>query len=349
MSKVYGDLNGRYHGTDFNYLVNTVERDDFGKEDFVVLPRIGIDLERATEKPCILVKDLFGERPYVFNDVGFTQFCNKLGMPSSYMKKCPNDLFCDNAEHWISKSSVAEDPWLLRTKRSTDPSSPGYIRAVLSDRYGTLDNKHVIQGIEKIVDKQRSFSLQNFSLTDRGFYVNGVFSDTAVDLGMSEGKPDTIFGGIHISNSEVGCGTVSISVLIFRQVCSNGLILSSGDFNLYRRKHIVFDHSDLIKNFEIAANNIYEPVRKAIDIYARSKDEKIENPVETIEDLGKKFNLTVNQIERVKDNFEIEGGDDNKFTLINAFTRTARDLENDDLKAEMESQASRILTLKLVS
>jgi hypothetical protein len=46
---------------------------------------------------------------------------------------------------------------------------------------------------------------------------------------------DVVQAGVVVSNSEVGCGSLSVQPLVFRLVCRNGLIASDGAL---RKTHV---------------------------------------------------------------------------------------------------------------
>ena len=73
---------------------------------------------------------------------------------------------------------------------------------------------------------------------------------------------------------------------------------------------------------------------------------KVTNPLSVIEELAKKQMYSQNLIDQAKKNFMIEP-ENSLYGVVNAFTRTARDLPN-ERRLEVEAYAGEILKLQAV-
>src|SRR5204862_9691 len=87
--------------------------------------------------------------------------------------------------------------------------------------------------MESFLPVMRNFAdikVASLSLTETKLYVEIIFPGLQAEVK----KGDIVQAGIILSNSEVGYGAVDISSLIWRLVCSNGLIGQS----LVSRYHV---------------------------------------------------------------------------------------------------------------
>ena len=55
---------------------------------------------------------------------------------------------------------------------------------------------------------------------------------------------EDLFAGITLDSSDVGRSGLSVRFFIWKQVCTNGLVISKSAANLFRQKHIGITHED---------------------------------------------------------------------------------------------------------
>jgi hypothetical protein len=169
--------------------------------------------------------------------------------------------------------------------------------------------------------------------------------------------------GFCISNSEIGLGAVKVEPLIYRLVCTNGMI--SQDFS-QKRYHVGPAASSETESYEIFADDtlkaddeafflkVRDTVRAAADVakfsmiverMRESTQQKIEgNPVKAVEVTAKNFNLNQDESSSVLTHL-IQGGDLSAYGVLNAITRTAQDVESYDRATELEAMGSKVLAL----
>ncbi len=118
-----------------------------------------------------------------------------------------------------------------RTISDISPQNPSVARALLSDRYRRIDNMEIATDVLPLFAGQADMTVASSAVTSTRLYLKIV--NTRLEQEVKPG--DVVQAGVVISNSEVGLGAVSVQPLIYRLVCSNGLIVS--DFG-ERRTHI---------------------------------------------------------------------------------------------------------------
>jgi len=147
------------------------------------------------------------------------EMSNRLGIPYSYLRKCPEDVQAYNLNHWIEKE---------RNKELFFRFDDDEVRAVFTPRYVPMDNLAVMERLDSLdfkhdtpVQCQMDDSFMMLNIPDAG----GEFALA----GNDKMRP-----GISIGNSEVGIASLSIAAFILRLVCTNGLIAKTDMSSNYR-------------------------------------------------------------------------------------------------------------------
>ena len=183
------------------------------------------------------------------------QFCQRLGIPAAYFKKCPPRLQDLQFNHWVRQASGGREeddcpPFPDRTDDEVPPEADSdaapdgptpsetwllrmrgdALRGVLSSRYARLDDDLLLDCLAPLLPQ--GFAVDWFSLDDAGLHLRLV--DPRRPQSVLPG--DDLLCGIHVANSEVGRRAVTVDALVYRLVCQNGLIrLVKGKSLLYRR------------------------------------------------------------------------------------------------------------------
>ena len=198
------------------------------------------------------------------------QFCQRLGIPAGYFRRCPSRLQDLQFNHWIRQplkgreepdEEYGDPPAPERADEeappeetspeaahfdgpSEEPDRPpssepwllrmkgDVLRGVLSSRYARLDHDLLLDCLAPLVPQ--GFAVDWFSLDDGGLHLRLV--DPRKPQTVLAG--DELFSGIHVSNSEVGRHAVTVDALIYRLVCQNGLIRLVRGKSLMHQRHI---------------------------------------------------------------------------------------------------------------
>jgi hypothetical protein len=152
------------------------------------------------------------------------QLADKLKIPYAYFERMREDqpaLLDRNVNTWLQSE---DDRRMLRTL-------DGQVRAVLSDRYRRLDNFDLAESVLPILQQLPEVRFESVELTETKMYLKCITPRLKYEMAPG----DVVQAGVVISNSEVGQGTLSVQPLLFRLVCSNGLI--AADRSL-RKTHV---------------------------------------------------------------------------------------------------------------
>lgn len=175
---------------------------------------------------------------------------------------------------------------------------------------------------------------------------------------------DIVQAGILISNSEVGMGSVSVKPLIYRLVCTNGMVADvgvgkrhvgrinesvDGDFGIFRDETIEADDRAFLMKIEDTVRAAVDEARfNALVQKLRDAKEALILPAaapKVVELAAKEFNIRQNESEGILGHL-IAGGDLSLYGLANAVTRHAQDVQSYDRSTELEATGYKIITMQ---
>ena len=204
-----------------------------------------------------------------------SQFFSKLGIPTSYAVKTPIELMIPHIDHW--RRDINEDLTMMVRTYQID-SGERLARALVSERYGILDNNQVLEEMTRVFDDEHT-SVRLFNTDEYGDMLNlRITDDRYVAYGQTPaGKSNPYFGGLHIVNGETGKYSVSASALIWEQWCANGAVRERYNEALMRKKHIG-NSADLYEAFVEASQAAPELYEKSMASFQAAQEQKIEFP-----------------------------------------------------------------------
>jgi len=338
-------------GRTLQELAQEIERQNGAKRDLLVgteaLALIGDDGNRMALNIGVPAPEQFG-----INDVAHRQISQHLGIPQKYYDKMRTDypeLLMENVNGWFGKTPST------RMVRTLD----GTARAFLSDRYRRIDNHEVAMTVLPLIGGIQGATIESCELTDSRMYLKVVNPRLTAEVR----KGDIVQSGILISNSEVGMGSVNVAPLVYRLVCSNGMVAadsrvrkyhvgrvneSDEGYGIYRDETIAADdRAFLMKVSDTVRAVVEQRVFEQIVTKMRdAADAKIDGKVvpQVVELAAKEYSITEAEGESVL-GYLIDGGDLSLYGLANAVTRHAQDVESYDRSTELEAIGYRVLTM----
>lgn len=263
------------------------------------------------------------------------QMCQRLGIPTAYYRKCPPDLRDAQANHWlqhghrktngkVSGSNGHSNPskrerWLLRAKGHT-------LRGVLSEHYTPMDDTQLLDSLRPILNGH--YQVDWFGLSDESLHLR------VVDPRLTQEvlKDDALSAGVHISNSEVGARSVVVDALVWRLVCSNGLIRLVKGKSLLRQRHIHIS----TPRFEVALEEAVAQAVQTSHEFVQGMKAATKQPVpdieKALEKLGIRFGLPQSVQDAAKESILSERSDQQHtvYGLVNGLTRAAQALPDEE-------------------
>ena len=290
---------------------------------------------------------------YGINDIAHRQIGQTLKIPALYydrMRAEYPELLAQNVNGWFART-----PDTKRMLRTMD----GTARALLSDRYRRIDNFEVASAVLPIISGMDGASVESCELTDSRMYLKVVNPRVTAEVK----KGDIVQAGIIISNSEVGMGSVNVSPLVYRLVCSNGMIAQDGavrkyhvgraneggeDFSIYRNETIEADDKAFLMKLEDSVKAAVDQARFAaiVDKMREATEATMEAKVvpQVVELASKEYGITEAEGKGILGHL-IAGGDLSLYGLANAVTRQAQDVESYDRSTELEATGYKIITM----
>lgn len=282
----------------------------------------------------------------------FSQLCTKVGVPSDYMGKClisndewAHELAAENVNYWLGKmnkeafcnSSRSSDRALLRLHKNK-------IRGFLTDKYSTYDNVEVAEVLMNNLSDDE-FRIVGKTVNEEVLHAR-IVSRHELDI---KGDESPLFWGFYIDNSDVGRRSLSLSLMIWRQNCKNGLIVPlsnntrlvrsyhKGDTS-YNTKKLMFAFSDSERIIDNTVELINSSINKSIvDRFDGTK------PMQHfVDEVKARTGLSTKSVGKVMDLLSNDLYPKTQWGLINAITEHAQDYSL-ERRIQLEASAGKLL------
>ncbi|WP_418627413.1 DUF932 domain-containing protein [Anaerosinus sp.] len=335
-------------------LCKELERQRMARKDFIADTR-SLMITTNDHGQSQLDVDL-GNTNQIFtvNDLAHQQIASRLQIPLKYYQKMRLEypsLLDENINSWFNKNGERR---MLRTLDTN-------IRAFLSDRYRRLDNLELAEAVLPIIKEMKGAEIVSADITDTHMYIKVINKKLKAEVAVN----DVVQAGIVISNSEVGLGSLKVEPLIYRLVCKNGLIVKDYAQKRYHvGKQVESEESayEIYRDETLEADDkaffmkVQDTVRCAVDEakfmlsvnkFRQTKQESTgDDPIKTVEILADKYVLNQNERGSILRHF-IMTGDNSRFGLINAITRSSQDIEDYNRATELERLGGELLALPI--
>lgn len=334
-------------GKTLSELALELERQAESKKDYIASTEI---LEMTDNGEIALEADTRQE--FAVTEHAHTQIAARLDIPAKYyqrMRSQAPELLATNVNEWFQQKPER------RMVRTLD----GQMRAFLSDRYRRLDNYDLAEAVLPVLKEMgEGLKIVSTELTPSRMYIKVI--NESLELEVKKG--DAVQAGIVISNSEVGQGSLKVEPLIFRLVCTNGMIAQDHSQKRYHvgRNAEEGEAYELFRDETLKADDrafflkVQDTVRAAVNItkfativerMREATEQRIEgNPVKAVELVSQRFNFNTGESSGVLQHL-IQGGDLSAYGMLNAITRTSQDLDDYERATDLERDGSRVLSL----
>lgn len=336
-----------HKGISLGELAARIEGNKELKQDFIADTSKTTMQIQADRTPVLELPEAHGSFPLL--PIAHDQIAARLNIPTKYydrMRASAPDLLALNVNTWFRQNPEKR---MVRTLG-------GDVRAFLSNRYNRIENEEIAEVVLPILAEIPDVRVVSAEITDRRMYIQALSPRTVGEVK----KGDVVQCGVVISNSETGHGSVSISPLVYRLVCLNGMIANDGRL---RANHVggrIEETEQLYADDTRQADDraillkVRDHVRGAIDAVAFAK--RIEamsglaqakvsgNPEMAIEVLSKKIGATETERGGILRSL-IEGGDLSAWGLLNAVTAQAHTARDYDRSVEFERMGGALLEL----
>ena len=318
---------------DFSEVAQAVATDDRQKTDEAV--RLGDLKVRAVsdDRRNHFELSLPGSAPCRMSDWAGAQLLQKrLEIPYDFLaQRCSRGL-----AQQIVDQFLAGHPNAALMIRRIDRPEGRRVRAVLPGSTARFDNADFLEIAAQVADEHR-LRVQHFHIDEHSFHCRLLF-DEELDGGAG-GRRDPHHMGIHLRNSEVGCGVPEANLTVVRQVCSNGL-MGFADEPLLRIPASSLASVSKHRLLERFREGVRKGVERKAEVIttireARARKVEMKSLDEELRKIHKAHGLSVRNVDIVREAFVRESRDSGDrtttaFTLANALTRAAQHLSGDD-------------------
>jgi hypothetical protein len=343
------------------------------KRDFVVPASVlSFDIGDMIVDAANLVMDEEGVTDvngrYELSGHALNQLADIFKIPGRYLKRCRSEkvsLFDANLNGWVEEDARS---FLLRTFVH-NAEDRNYLRAILSNGYGIMDNIDVlmsaIQGLAQVQLPSGGFlgpqNIRDIQVTESrlyirveapeitavgGEYVKGLrspFRGTGHG-GVSAEHPELVHAGFVITNSEVGDGAFNATGEVIAKVCDNGAQMRDSRI---RKVHVGerLDHGHIKWSADTQAAEVKAMQLKVRDAFTSFLTvEWLEEAVaklnkdagHPVEDVQKTIEVVSNQLQFNQDEqaaimrMFFDGGQRTSGGVANAITAAAQTIEDAD-------------------
>jgi hypothetical protein len=292
-----------------------------------------------------------GEGSYPILPLAHDQIGARLNIPAKYydrMLASAPDLLAANINTWLHQKPEKR---MLRTL-------DGKLRAFLSNRYCRTENEEIATVALPILADLPRVEIPSCEVTDKRLYIHFVVPGVQGEVKVG----DVVQVGGIITNSEVGCGAVAVSGLVWRLACRNGMKTA----DTFRRAHIgreVEDDGEIEWADDTRRSDDQTVSLKVRDMVAAVVDETrfraqidklkelagikvVGNPEKAVEILALKVAATESERSGILRAL-IEGADPSAWGLINTVTTQAHTARDYDRAVELETAGGALAAMPL--
>jgi hypothetical protein len=207
-----------------------------------------------------------------------------------------------------------------------------------------------------IINEMLDARVESCEVTDNKLYLKIVNPRLQADVVPG----DTVQAGLIISNSEVGLGSVNVQPLVYRLVCSNGMVVNDAgnrryhvgrandsDWEIYSDSTLELDDRAFMAKFADTVRTAVDAAKFAliIDKLREAAEIKLSNrPAQVVELTAKNYGLNQTEQDDILQHL-IQGGDMSLWGLGNAVTRAAQEVESYDRSTALEGVGYQIITM----
>jgi len=265
---------------------------------------------------------------------------------SDELVKFVNDELNRREQDWSNKGKDSRE-FRVRTRHDDDGNTVA--RAIVSERYGVIDN---LEAMEMIIDALPTKDAIKDALAS---HLHNDGDDMFGNLLLPDNiksEPDSDYGvGIAFRNSEVRNSTFKVSPFLFRAICLNGMIWGRQDSSIkVNQRHMGnIDKQELRQEVRRAIVVALSQGNDLLTLLGHSKHVEVKNPEQVIAQLSRDNKMTISQgklwhkgyLESLQ---EASGHshDRTAFGIVNGLTRSAQQYTG-STREQMETIASAIL------
>lgn len=274
-----------------------------------------------------------------FSEYSMSQMFTRFGIPNIYVNFCRKHeaygVLLGNLKHWINEFG---GEYMFRMYNHDDGNK--IVRGLLTKKYKVFDTLDIMKVARANISLNRNFSVRSYLMNPERLHVRLV-SNEPLDI-----DDEDLFMGVTIDSSDVGRSSLRMSIIVYKQVCTNGLILPKSVTPIYRQIHFGAG-ADRFSESIVACLSAIGQVREVVEGIIASSSEKVIPFDVANEEEVEKFRVNHKLGKSVMDNTvklvtEEKYGKPSLWTFINSLTESAQ-IVSLESRIETEREAGRLL------
>ena len=274
----------------------------------------------------------YGIQSLSISRYALSQLATKIGVPARYLEKCISsgriDLAQDNINSWLEDYN--KDLFIREHK--------GSVRGILSNRYSVCDSHEILKVVDDALDLSK-YKVKGSFLNEERLHVRLISKE------MLPIANEDLFAGIFIDSSDVGRSILTVKFGIYKQVCTNGLVIAKAGGTLFEQRHIGITAEEFHEGLSKSLSNVEMLTENAMDFIKKARNDSYiisqENLDSYINSLRNITNLSAESASKVIDLMQTKYSN-TKWGLINGITEVAQDFTL-ERRLELERIAGNLL------
>ena len=244
------------------------------------------------------------------SDYAVSGLCGKLKVPVTYYNRCAENnprLAAENINNWLK---IDRREFMLRKYEDK-------VRGTLSASYSKFDAPDILKTMDDALDMSK-YKLKGSFINEERLHMR------VIEKEMLPIEGEDLFAGFTLDSSDIGRSGLKVTFLIWKQVCTNGLVLPKSSGELFRQKHIGITSEEFGKNLIEGFESFEEIKTKCIETIKETKKIPTGDDIEKLaEEIKERTKLTDDVVEEAIGLMNTSY-DMSKWGLINAITDVAQ-------------------------
>lgn len=254
----------------------------------------------------------FNDQELALSNLATGHLCGKLNVPSRYFSRLVesknNLLAADNINCWLDGNNKT---LFLREYEN-------HIRGVLSGSYSVYDAPEILTTVAEVFDPEK-FKLKGSFINEERLHLR------LVENQMLDIEGEDLFAGVTIDSSDVGRSGLRVKFFIYKQVCTNGLVIAKSAAKLFKQKHIGITHDDFAKDLKEGLEKFYDIKEKIVESIKETNKIPVSKDLEElIEEIKERTTLSTQAAEKVVELMNVKYAP-TRWGLINGITEVAQE------------------------
>lgn len=327
-----------------------IERQKNAKRDYIA----PANFLKVDQTGALIVPIKGSEVPFTMRDTFNSQLAREIKFPAAFY----NESRVSYPEQWANlvNAMLADDP-RHRMVRTLD----GDARAYLSNSYARIDNWQIAEMVLRLAQQyNKDWQVVGSHVTDNGMYIKAL---THWQTDIVPGKPVRM--GWIIENDEIGRASASVRTLMEMRWCTNGAIkelanrvrhagrpylpaVINGSFEMSNETRAISDSLLMSQMRDMIHATISEKnFTEMVDNFRNSRQDTIPtatNVSKVVEVTAKEFGIRDTEQTSIL-RYLSEGGELNRFGMIDAVTLAAQHVESYDYSIYLEEVGGKMINM----